>query len=421
MAEILIVGKGGFGDWFPLLAIGQALRQRGHQVRVAAEAHHASACAQAGLEFHVVGSDASSSSPSPGESGSAWAAARGVLQATLSPQGLAAEVRALRPLAESADLMLGNQLAYAGALVRRLLHKPWVFCAASPLAIPSRLDAPLWPYLQTLQQLAARLGLPQSGFVDLARLGTRLLMRPQAALRRELGLPAAGHPRFEAMYSEQLNLLPVSPLLAPPQADWPAHTRVLGYTWFEADFLGDEAQARTLREFAQAGPAPVVFALGGSLRVRPGDFYERAVQACRRLGRRAILVAGRQLHAGLPTGEDVELSGYLPYSKAFGLGAAVVHSGGIGAIGWGLRAGVPQLLVPAEWDQFDNARRAQRAGVAQVLARRDWQVPDLARALGEVLEDQALRWRCAQAAAGLRAEDGAGAACEAIEQLLAPR
>ena len=420
MAEILIVGKGGFGDWFPLLAIGQALRQRGHRVRAAAEAHHASACAQAGLEFHAVGDGAQARGDGPTRV-SAWAAARGMLQATLSPQGLAAEVQALRPLAEGADLLLGNQLAYAGSLVRRLLGKPWVFCAASPLAVPSRLDPPLWPYLQQAQQLAERLGLPQAGFVGLARLGTRMLMRPQAALRRELGLPAGGHPRFEAMYSDRLNLLPVSPLLAPPQADWPAHTRVLGYTWFEADFLGDEAQALALREFAQSGPAPVVFALGGSLRVRPGSFYERAVQACRQLGRRAILVAGRQLHAGLPSGPDLALSGYLPYSRVFGLGAAVVHSGGIGAIGWGLRAGVPQLLVPAEWDQFDNARRARRAGVARVLARRDWQAPDLARALGEVLEDQALRWRCAQAAAGLRAEDGAGAACEAIEQLLAPR
>ena len=421
MAEILIVGKGGFGDWFPLLAIGQALRQRGHRVRAAAEAHHASACAQAGLEFHAVGDGALAARGERDAGASAWAAARGMLQATLSPQGLAAEVQALRPLAEGADLLLGNQLAYAGSLVRRLLGKPWVFCAASPLAIPSRLDPPLWPYLQPAQQLAARLGLPQSGFVGLARLGSRMLMRPQAALRRELGLPASGHPRFEAMYSERLNLLPVSPLLASPQADWPAHTRVLGYTWFEADFLGDEAQARALREFAQAGPAPVVFALGGSLRVRPGDFYDRAVQACRRLGRRAILVAGRQLHASLPSGEDLALSGYLPYSRVFGLGEAVVHSGGIGAIGWGLRAGVPQLLVPAEWDQFDNARRAGRAGVARVLARRDWQAQDLARALGELLEDQALRARCAQAAQRVRAEDGAGAACEAVEQLLAPR
>lgn len=418
MAEILIVGKGGFGDAFPLLAIGQALRERGHHVRVAAEAHHASACAQAGLEFHAVGRAAQAAAD---QARSPWAGARGVLEATLSPQGLAAEVQALRPLAEGADLLLGNQLAYAGALVRRLLRKPWVFCAASPLAIPSHLDAPLWPYLHRVQGLAARMGLPQADFVGLARLGSRMLMRPQLALRRELGLPDAGHPRFEAMYSQELNLLPVSPLLAPPQEDWPPATRVAGYTWFEADFLGDEAQAQALRAFAQAGTPPVVFALGGSLRVRPGGFYEHAVQACRSLGRRAILVAGRQLHAGLPTGEDVALSGYLPYSRVFGLGAAVVHSGGIGAIGWGLRAGVPQLLVPAEWDQFDNARRARRAGVAQVLERRGWQAQDLARALGEVLERQELHARCAQLAQQVRAEDGAAAACEAIESLLARR
>ncbi len=419
MAEILIVGKGGFGDVLPLLAVARELRRRGHGVRLAAEAHHAQACELAGVPFHAL-----QGLPDPDRErpGSAWNAARRALRDTLSPASLAAEVRALLPLARDAELLMGNQLAYAGALVRRVLGKPWVFCAASPLAIPSRHDPPTWPYLQGLQRAAARLGLPQRWFIAPARAATRVLMRPQAAARRELGLAGCGHPRFEAMYSRQLNLLAASPLLAPPQPDWPMATRVTGFAWFEPEFLGDDAQWQRLREFAQAGSAaPLVFAPGGSLRTRPEEFLQQAAGACRRLGRRGILVAAPRFQQALRLDGDLAVTGYMPYSRLFALAGAVVHSAGIGTIGWGMRAGVPQLLLPAEWDQYDNARRAERAGVARSLAAGAGDARDLARALGELLDDTALAQRARDAAQRTAAEDGAAVACDALQALLAAR
>ena len=419
MAEILIVGKGGFGDVLPLLAVARELRRRGHGVRLAAEAHHAQACELAGVPFHAL---QALPDPEHGRAGSAWSAARRALRETLSPASLAAEVQALLPLARDADLLMGNQLAYAGALAHRVLGKPWVFCAASPLAIPSRHDPPSWPYLQGLQRAAARLGLPQRWFIAPARAATRVLMRPQAAARRELGLAGRGHPRFEAMYSRQLNLLAASPLLAPPQPDWPVATRVTGFAWFEPEFLGDDAQWQRLREFAQAGSAPpLVFAPGGSLRTRPEEFLRQAAAACRQLGRRAILVAAPRFQQGLQLDGDIALTGYMPYSRLFALAGAVVHSAGIGTIGWGMRAGVPQLLLPTEWDQYDNARRAERAGVARALPAGAGDARELARALGELLDDKALAQRARDAAQRTAAEDGAAVACDALQALLAAR
>ncbi len=415
MAEILIVGKGGFGDVLPLLAIGRELRRRGHQVAVAGEAHHAQACALADLPLHPL----ALAPQAAARRGVAWTASGRALRDTLSPASLRAEVDALLPLAARADLLLGNQLAYAGSLVRRALRKPWVFCAASPLAIPSRHDAPLWPYLHGLQQLAGRVGLPQRWFIAPARGATRGLMLAHALPRRALGLGSPGHPRFEAMYSERLNLLATSQWLAPPQPDWPRATRVTGFAWFAPQFLGDARQAQALAEFAQQGSPPVVFAPGGSLRGHPQEFLARAVAVCRHLGRRGIVVAAPRFHDALPTGADIAVTSYLPYEQLFPLAAAVVHSGGIGSIGWAMRAAVPQLLVPAEWDQFDNARRAQRAGVAHTLTARQADARAMAHALGEVLDDAALHRRAAQAACAMQTEDGAMAACSAIEALLA--
>jgi UDP:flavonoid glycosyltransferase YjiC (YdhE family) len=43
----------------------------------------------------------------------------------------------------------------------------------------------------------------------------------------------------------------------------------------------------------------------------------------------------------------------------------LVHHGGIGTMSQALAAGIPQLLTPFGFDQFDNADRAQRLGVAK--------------------------------------------------------
>ncbi len=410
MGKVLIIARGGYGDIFPLLAIGAALQRRGHAVAVAAEGHHAAACADLGLPLHILDGNGA---PAPDAGG--W---RARLDATLAPDGLRAEVERLLPLAAANDLLLGNQLAYAGAIVHRLLGKPWVFCAASPLAIPSRHDPPLWPVVDGLQRRTAALGWPETPYLHLARVATRVLMRSQLALQARLGLPTRAHPRFEGMYSERLNLLATSPLLLAPQPDWPAHTVVTGFGWYEPRFLGDDAEVASLQAFAQAGPPPLVVTAGGGRRTSPGRFFEQSIAAARYLGRRVIVVAGQRTRDGLAVADDVRLTGYLPYSRLFGLGAAVVHSGGIGTIGWALRAAAPSLLVPADWDQHDNARRAARHGFARVLPMACYTARAAAGELAALLDDRAMRQRLADAAPKVAAEDGARIAADRIEQCL---
>lgn len=304
-------------------------------------------------------------------------------------------------------------------MVRKLLNKKWVFCAASPLAIPSRHDPPLWPLVNRLQEATTALGLPQTHYLHLARAATRLLMRRQLMLQRRLGLDTREHPRFEGMYSPSLNLLPTSPTLLDPQDDWPPGTRLTGFAWYEPRFLGDARQAEELRAFAESGPPPLVFTAGGGRRTNPGRFFEECIAAATLMGRRAIIVAGARAREGLRVGKDIRLTGYLPYSHLFGLAASVVHSGGIGTIGWAMRAGVPSLLVPSDWDQHDNARRAARRGLAHVLPMRRFAAANVAHAIAALLNDTSLHQRLRDLAPGVAAEDGARASADAVEAELA--
>lgn len=394
MARLLIVAKGGFGDVLPLLAIGARLQDEGHLVTVAAEPHHADICTRAQLSHVSVGRD--------GNLVSGW---RTRFESMLSAGALHAEVEALLPLARRADALLGNQLAYAGALARDLTGLPWIYCAASPLALPSLQDPPLWPFLQALQRRVPGRALPAWLYARLIRVGAGLALGHVAALRRRLGLPPAGHPRFEMLYSRQLNLLLTSPSLVTPRPDWPARTLITGFCRTDALFAIPSAARSALEAFLAAGPVPVMIVPGGVRRNDPYRFAAAPLAACRALGLRAVLVSGK----GGPSSRDLHVTSYQPYAPLFAGGRAVIHSGGIGTLGSAMRAGIPSLLRPTDWDQHDNTRLAESAGVGQ-----RWRPG----ALAALLEDVALHARLSRLEPALNAEDGAGMASAAIGQAL---
>jgi UDP:flavonoid glycosyltransferase YjiC (YdhE family) len=95
----------------------------------------------------------------------------------------------------------------------------------------------------------------------------------------------------------------------------------------------------------------------------------------------------------------------------------VVHQGGIGTLHQALLAGRPQLVVPWAHDQPDNAHRAARLGVARVLSPREYRAARVERTLRALLEPPAAA-RAAAVADAVRAEDGAVAACDALEACL---
>ncbi len=389
MPKVLIVGKGGFGDLTPLLAMAEELVKRGHTVTVATSPRYARTYAHVGAGHQPLGA------------------------------ADAENVRHLLPLAHDANLLVGNHLAYCGAVVRDLLRKPWVYCPASPLAIPSRFDPPLLPCVHRLQQTTAKLGLPGQLYVDAARGVARWRMRSHQQLRRRLGVRHSAHPRFEAMYSRQLNLLPISRLLLAPQPDWPAATLITGFMWFEPREPDDPRLGDTLTDFALGAEAPIVLAPGSARSASSDRFLVNAMAACKKIGRRAIVLAAPRPD----TQADVvrrQRTGDLPYRQVFDHAAAVVHAGSIDILGWAMRAGLPSLLLPRAGDQYDNARRASRLGIARVLsAAADAQA--IANQLRAILCDAAMHARGREVCEAVLAENGTALACDAVEKLAAMR
>jgi UDP:flavonoid glycosyltransferase YjiC (YdhE family) len=244
---------------------------------------------------------------------------------------------------------------------------------------------------------------------------------PVERLRAEAGLGPAAEPLIEPMRSPHLVLALFSGLLAAPQPDWPARTVLAGFPFLD-EAGGGGGLSPELERFLAGGPPPIVFTLGSSAVRDAGRFFEHSAAAAARLGRRAVLLVGPDAQnrpGALPPG--VVAAEYAPHARLFPRAAALVHQGGIGTTGEAMRSGRPMLVVPFAHDQPDNAERLRRLGVARVLPRHRYRPQRAADELARLLAEPECAARAAAVGARVRAEDGVGAACDALEALLSAR
>lgn len=199
--------------------------------------------------------------------------------------------------------------------------------------------------------------------------------------------------------------------------DWPANLHLTGFPLF------DDPDARRMDEadeqFLHNGTPPIVFTFGSAMRAASG-LFETAVEVCRRLDRRGVLLTefADQIPPGLP--ETVRHITYAPFSTLLPKAAALVHHGGVGTTAQGLRAGVPQLVTPMIFDQPYNAVRLRRLGVGRSIPPARFKPDEAAQELGELLGSAEVAQRCREAARRFgEGADPVRQTCDLIEAAMA--
>jgi UDP:flavonoid glycosyltransferase YjiC (YdhE family) len=315
-----------------------------------------------------------------------------------------------------ADLLISHPLTFATRLVSEKMNIPWVSAMITPTGLFSAFDPPLLPGFPELSMTLRPLGPAFWGPVgSLLKWASRPLAGPLYQLRKELGLPRApGNPLVDG-HSPKLALALFSKFLAEKQADWPPQFVVTGFPFHDQDEAA--GLPPELARFLDAGPPPLVFTLGISAANVAGRFFEESTAAALALGRRAVLVGKRHDGAQTRLPDGVLACDYVPFGRLFPRAAAVVHAGGIGSTGLGMRAGRPMLVVPFAHDQPDNAERLRRTGIARTILGRRYTAPRAIAALRQLLDNPSFSERAAIVGQRIREEDGVGAACDAVQQL----
>ncbi|HEV3143614.1 MAG TPA: glycosyltransferase [Gemmataceae bacterium] len=233
-------------------------------------------------------------------------------------------------------------------------------------------------------------------------------------LRRELGLGPVSRIFQDWMHSPQriIGLFPRW-YVNPYPSDWPAHVQVTQFP--QEDASTREEPPESVLRFLNAGDPPIVFSPGTGMAHVP-QFFATAIDACRKLRRRGLLLTRyrEQLPDLLP--EFVHHEPYLPFSQLLPRAAALVSHGGIGGVAQALAAGIPQLLMPMTMDQPDNARRLVAFQVARTIHWRRFDSRDVVKHLEYLLDSPTVHENCQRFKALFPKDNPVGESCDLIEE-----
>jgi len=422
--RIVLSTFGSFGDIHPYVGIALELKRRGHVPVIATSEIYREKMETIGLEFYPVRPDM----PSVEEPDEVARLVGTVMDPKKGPEAVGDMILPhlrdiyvdLDAATTGADLLLTHPLPFAGTLVAQKKGLPWISSVLAPASFLSVYDPivpPQWPWLYHLMRLSPWV---VRGVMALATVKLEKMTKPVYDLRASLGLPRGEQPLFKGQHSPTKVLALFSKLLAQPQPDWPANTVVTGFPFYDRrDFFGETQVATELLEFLDGGPPPIVFTLGSSAYWVAQNFYLDSIAAAQRLGRRALLLIGHARNMpSSPLPDGVAAFEYAPYSEVLPRACAVVHQGGVGTTGQGMRSGKPVLILPHAHDQFDNAARVARLGCGRVLPRPRYNAESAIRELRTLLDERGYSESAAKVAEVVRAEQGALVAADEIEAVL---
>lgn len=408
--RILIMALGSLGDILPFTAIGAELRRRGHEVIFYGNEYFKRHVEEAGLQFRPTSPateyEAFLRSPraiDPKEG--MRAVANGVMgRVKDSHQMMAQDVLPGR------TLVLASTFAFAARLLRETDSVP---CAVLHLAPSVLRSCYLAPRFSPLGHMRA---LPRFAKALLWRVMDRKFMDPLYTvpfnrIRAQLGLAPIARMFHHWLHAADATFCMTPDWFAARQPDWPASVQMTGFPF--ADYGKNQPMTPDLIQFLDAGPAPVVVS-AGTANVVSHEFYAAAIEACRVLGLRVVAVTAepKQLPAGLP--DSVMHVNYAPFDTLLLRAAAFIHHGGIGSVAQALRAGVPQIIQPMAFDQFDNASRVTLLNAGGEILPRDFKVSRVTKLMRMMQADANIAASCRRHASALAQQDGVSKVCDSL-------
>ncbi len=425
--RIGIITIGSRGDVQPYIAVGKGFKRAGYEVRLLTHGAFADAAREAGVDFADLGVDP-----------------RTVMEQVMQEAGLASRSSRIALVRQGAfmrrALRIAQPLLHEGAQrgfqatqdVDALLLSPLGIYIGIPLAhkrgipafaanvqpitptreFPSVLFPPAPAWLAPVRSLYNRVSAEMVERVRWPLYRGSMGKAVHAVLGTPLRSPLAQRRREQTP-----NFYGFSAHVLPRPADWPDFCHVTGY-WFLDTKPAFQPPAE-LEAFLQAGPKPVYIGFGSMMGADERSLTEQVVSALGRCGQRGILLTGWGALAHVPLPETIFAIDAVPHDWLFPRVAAVVHHGGSGTTGAGLRAGLPSLIVPFIGDQSFWGRQISERGLGpQSIAYTHLNAEAMAQAITTMVTDQAMRQRAATVGEQIRAEDGVGNVVRLVERYL---
>jgi MGT family glycosyltransferase len=393
--RFLVAAFGDPGHVFPAIALGRALRGRGHEVTIETWEERRAAVEGAGLDFAAAEEYRMFPPPDPdsAEGEHAAEAARALLPLLeeMRPHAVVSDILTLAPslAAEKAGVPLATLIPHIYPVVEPGL--PFFAIGLKPPRTP--LGRAVW----RTGQRALNIGL-EHGRRDLNR------------QRERLDLPPVD--RFHGGISTELALVATFPQLEYPR-QWPAGVEITGPMTFEVPHPDIELPP---------GEAPLVLVAPSTAHDSQNHLVRTALAALADEPVRVVATTNRVVpQRPIEVPANAVLVDWLSYSQLMPLAALVISHGGHGTVARALGAGTPVLICPIIGDMSETAMRVDWAGCGLSVPWRLCQAAPLRWAAQRLLDDPSFTMRAGKVAAWGREHNGAERGAELVEQLARAR
>jgi sterol 3beta-glucosyltransferase len=410
--NISILTYGSRGDVQPFIALAAGLQAAGHAVRLAAPQRFADLAALHGVAFASLAGDPEEISLGLNNAGrNPILTVRAISDYVFSIAG--AVLQTVQSACEDADLIIHSFLFTTGGhSLARARSIPDVSVQTFPVFAPTR----AFPNVAAANLPPGALSyfshwLATQVFWHGGNLGYSQLRRNAAEIF-DLKL----HWPFKDPGPGMTPLLfAYSPRVVPRPDDWRAsHVHITGYLFLDAAAIYHPPPE--LIRFLDAGKPPVCVTFGSMVNRRAEDIARTVRAALQRMQQRGIILTGWSGQESVEPADDLFYIDSAPHNWLLPRCSIVIHHGGAGTTGAGLRAGIPNIIIPHAADQPFWGKRVAAIGAGpQPISVEKLSEETLAAAL-HLANSDSLRSLSAAIGRQIRSEDGVAAAVRVIEK-----
>jgi MGT family glycosyltransferase len=236
------------------------------------------------------------------------------------------------------------------------------------------------------------------------------LLERYTAFHRECG--AAPLPDGAFQYeSRYLNLY-----MFPAELDYP-RSRPLGPTWHRIDTATRNSDGAFDVTERVGSIGKLVYLSLGSLGCMDVPLMQRVIDSLDRTPHRVIVSMG-PLHDQLRLGDRMWGAQFVPQTAIVPQCDVMITHGGNNTVGEAFTFGVPTIVLPLFWDQYDNAQRIDECGYGVRLSTYEFTDEELHSTIDQLIGDEVLAKRLGAASRRLQASPGRLRAADLVERLV---
>jgi sterol 3beta-glucosyltransferase len=422
--RITILTIGTSGDVYPFIALGNALQEKGFLVCLATHAEFEPIARRYDLSFSLVAGDIHKAFKADKVKASLDAGGKRQdlmesLKDDLSPlyeQGFLD----LKIACEGADIVISSALTlHAASYLTDHFNVPLIFCSVSPAG-------PTSEFHHVLASPPVGPKSAHSAYNQFThKIYTEVIWK---YVRKDLEhtwnkyLPPQSFPKRDPLKAAFERKLPLilygySPAILPKPEDWSILQYVTGY-WR----LPNEDEASTdvqLAEFLNSGSPPVYAGFGSMNNPKDKVLANIVIPAIKSLGERMIILEDGSDLSAFSSDPDIFTIDHANLNWLFPKMKAVIHHGGVGTTGIGIRAGIPTLLVTYIHDQrFWGWRLHQLGAMPKPIPKKELTYKLFVKRLTELLNNLEYRNKTLELSYQMQSECGVETAVNKIEEYL---